>query len=96
MGLKGYRLWAMGQLDSTCRAPPRTAPRAATLPLRFAPLPYAPRHGVEAHPAAEGARQHRLHHRSLSRRAQQRGVAVQVAFEAAKFETEFSLHGFKG
>jgi hypothetical protein len=26
MGLKGYRLWAMGQLDSTCRAPPRTPP----------------------------------------------------------------------
>jgi hypothetical protein len=23
MGLKGYRLWGMGQLDSTCRAPPR-------------------------------------------------------------------------
>jgi hypothetical protein len=23
MGLKGYRLWSMGQLDSTCRAPPR-------------------------------------------------------------------------
>jgi hypothetical protein len=22
MGLKGYRLWVMGQLDSTCRAPP--------------------------------------------------------------------------
>jgi hypothetical protein len=22
MSLKGYRLWAMGQLDSTCRAPP--------------------------------------------------------------------------
>jgi hypothetical protein len=22
MGLKGYRLWGMGQLDSTCRAPP--------------------------------------------------------------------------
>jgi hypothetical protein len=22
MGLKGYRLWDMGQLDSTCRAPP--------------------------------------------------------------------------
>jgi hypothetical protein len=21
MGLKGYRLWVMGQLDSTCRAP---------------------------------------------------------------------------
>jgi hypothetical protein len=26
MGLKGYRLWVMGQLDSTCRAPPRGAP----------------------------------------------------------------------
>jgi hypothetical protein len=24
MGLKGYRLWVMGQLDSTCRAPPGT------------------------------------------------------------------------
>jgi hypothetical protein len=23
MGLKGYRLWATVQLDSTCRAPPR-------------------------------------------------------------------------
>jgi hypothetical protein len=23
MGLKGYRLWDMGQLDSTCSAPPR-------------------------------------------------------------------------
>jgi hypothetical protein len=22
MGLKGYRLWVMGQLDSTCTAPP--------------------------------------------------------------------------
>jgi hypothetical protein len=25
MGLKGYMLWVMGQLDSTCRAPPRAA-----------------------------------------------------------------------
>ena len=24
MGLKGYRLWVMGQLDSTCSAPPRS------------------------------------------------------------------------
>jgi hypothetical protein len=31
MGLKGYRLWAMGQLDSTCRAPPRGAARRAAL-----------------------------------------------------------------
>jgi hypothetical protein len=26
MGLKGCRLWVMGQLDSTCRAPPRGFP----------------------------------------------------------------------
>ena len=25
MGLKGYMLWVMGQLDSTCRAPPQVA-----------------------------------------------------------------------
>jgi hypothetical protein len=25
MGLKGYRLWDMGQLDSTCSAPPMCA-----------------------------------------------------------------------
>jgi hypothetical protein len=31
MGLKGYRLWAMGQLDSTCRAPPRAVGHAAEL-----------------------------------------------------------------
>jgi hypothetical protein len=35
MGLKGYRLWAMGQLDSTCRAPPH--PRVLVLyPLKIA------------------------------------------------------------
>jgi hypothetical protein len=27
MDLKGYRLWLMGQLDSTCRAPPRARNR---------------------------------------------------------------------
>jgi hypothetical protein len=26
MGLKGYRLWVMGQLDSTCTAPPDVTP----------------------------------------------------------------------
>jgi hypothetical protein len=38
MGLKGYRLWAMGQLDSTCRAPPREgldAKRGELLALRL-------------------------------------------------------------
>jgi hypothetical protein len=28
MGVKGYRLWAMGQLDSTCRTPPLPPPDA--------------------------------------------------------------------
>jgi hypothetical protein len=32
MDLKGYRLWVMGQLDSTCRAPPR----AREVPLLLA------------------------------------------------------------
>jgi hypothetical protein len=34
MGLKGYRLWVMGQLDSTCSAPPwctRSAPSSLTV-----------------------------------------------------------------
>jgi hypothetical protein len=41
MGLKGYRLWATGQLDSTCRAPPREwrpyvlAPPADSVAWRF-------------------------------------------------------------
>jgi hypothetical protein len=26
MGLKGYRLWVVDQLDSTCSAPPRQLP----------------------------------------------------------------------
>jgi hypothetical protein len=34
MGLKGYRLWAMGQLDSTCRAPPRARGRARFVAVR--------------------------------------------------------------
>jgi hypothetical protein len=32
MGLKGYRLWVMGQLDSTCRAPPM---RVSNTPCSF-------------------------------------------------------------
>jgi hypothetical protein len=40
MGLKGYRLWVMGQLDSTCRAPPRVLalPRGLEDALRRGPL----------------------------------------------------------
>jgi hypothetical protein len=45
MGLKVYRLWVMGQLDSTCRAPPGrlfarlpfTLPRKLPLALPLLP-----------------------------------------------------------
>jgi hypothetical protein len=33
MGLKGYRLWAMGHLESTCRAPPGTTTASAIVDL---------------------------------------------------------------
>jgi hypothetical protein len=33
MGLKGHRLWAMGQLDATCRAPPLHFPPRRRLAL---------------------------------------------------------------
>jgi hypothetical protein len=36
MGLKGYRLWVMGQLDSTCRAPPFAVQLRRILQLRAA------------------------------------------------------------
>jgi hypothetical protein len=35
MGLKGYRLWVMGKLDSTCRAPPLHRQRQYRLLLVF-------------------------------------------------------------
>jgi hypothetical protein len=36
MGLKGYRLWDMGQLDSTCRAPPQRELLRHLLAVRLA------------------------------------------------------------
>jgi hypothetical protein len=35
MGLKGYRLWVMGQLDSTCSAPPLILPPPKRLHFLF-------------------------------------------------------------
>jgi hypothetical protein len=58
MGLKGYRLWVMGQLDSTCRAPPMGSPMRGSLtwvssyPEWFRYVP----HG-------EGRRTHKHEHR---------------------------------
>jgi hypothetical protein len=43
MGLKGYRLWVMGQLDSTCRAPPEALAALHHPPLHEA-LPRRPQH----------------------------------------------------
>jgi hypothetical protein len=50
MGLKGYRLWVMGQLDSTCRAPTLTPPdpqlKGARCPGGFNPRAYQARNPV--------------------------------------------------
>jgi hypothetical protein len=47
MGLKGYRLWVMGQLDSTCSAPPYSPPPSPPLPSSHPPTP-----GEEPPPSA--------------------------------------------
>jgi hypothetical protein len=44
MGLKGYRLWVMGQLDSTCRAPPGHVQVALEELVDLAPLLLLDRH----------------------------------------------------
>jgi hypothetical protein len=55
MGLKGYRLWFMGQLDSTCTAPPCAAAPPLLLPAPSGPsasvCPSQPPHSRHA-PAA--------------------------------------------
>jgi hypothetical protein len=64
MDFKGYRLWATGQLDSTCRAPP---------------LPRTPGSQVnEAEPERKGPAGGRDD--GESRAAGYRGVALQVVY----------------
>ena len=41
MCLKGYSLWAMGQLDSTCKAPPLRVQDPHAAPLFVEVLPHA-------------------------------------------------------
>jgi hypothetical protein len=53
MGLKGYRLWVMGQLDSTCRAPPRE-PAAAAAAAAVVEALAAAAVAVAAQPKAAG------------------------------------------
>jgi hypothetical protein len=66
MGLKGYRLWVMGQGESTCSAPPRLQQASLTRVLRVfvAPLALA----------------HHVHHRAVvhSWQAGQRAVQLRV------------------
>jgi hypothetical protein len=52
MGLKGYRLWAMGQHDSTCRAPPWRPP-GWCYPLSLAAAPPPPPPAATFQPPAE-------------------------------------------
>jgi hypothetical protein len=66
MGFKGYRLWAMGQLDSTCRAPP-----LAKVP----PAPQAPPRPAAARAATAAVLPIILHHRRLTTAPTQRRLA---------------------
>jgi hypothetical protein len=52
MGLKGYRLWGMGQLDSTCRSPPRRATACVAVPSNSSAMPAPEVSGVGVAPAA--------------------------------------------
>jgi hypothetical protein len=65
MGLKVYRLWDMGQLDSTCRAPPRTRtlvrpgparPKPSNHPHRRLPRAVAPQVAFEKQTLKPGFR----------------------------------------
>jgi hypothetical protein len=83
----------MGQLDSTCTAPPVVQVRAlvrtqASQLIRRAPAPHgADEVAAEQHLGQVVARAVALHHR---------GVAVQVAFESKLWNQVFSLHMFIG
>jgi hypothetical protein len=79
MGLKGYRLWVMVQLDSTCSAPPRRT------------FPFHESSGdtssiARTAPAVASA---------LSNSAAFPVVALQVAFERQILKPVFHLIGFR-
>jgi hypothetical protein len=83
MGLKGYRLWVMGQLDSTCRAPPRH-PALPVFDVDVVNLQVIREaRGVDAEVQVHEAG------------AQLRVVALQVAFERQTLKPGFHLIGFR-
>jgi hypothetical protein len=86
MGLKGYRLWAMGQLDSTCRAPPRPLPSLTR--SAAASIECAASRACGATPGG-GFRSH-AHSSSVSH-----SVALQVAFERQTLKPVFHLIGYR-
>jgi hypothetical protein len=94
MGLKGYRLWVMGQLDSNVQSP-TDSPGGSGRPGHS-----CRRHGGGAQDGEQRAqRALREHGPSALLRVELRhllAVAVNVAFERAKFETRISLDRFKG
>jgi hypothetical protein len=62
MGLKGYRLWAMGQLDSTCSAPTHSLKPPGfnpfTYQVRNMPKIFAFKFNLYRYTAGDGARAH--------------------------------------
>jgi hypothetical protein len=82
MGLKDYRLWVMGQLDSTCRAPPRQRQQAVHRHLSAVILAPAPATATATAAATLATAAH------LS-------VALQVAFERQVLKRGFHFIGYR-
>jgi hypothetical protein len=82
MGLKGFRLWDTGQMHSTCSAPPRASVVVALAHRDASQVAAA------AAAAEEGAE-------FPSRRAPDRCVALQVAFERQILKPVFHSIGYR-
>ena len=107
MGLKGYRLWVMGQLDSMCRAPPHAVDhpleqRDRGLVVLVLHLRFGARGAFQVvHEHLAHAREEHQHQRGVTRGRYGRGgggtflgflvVAVQVAFKRQTLKPVFSL-----
>jgi hypothetical protein len=95
MGLKGYRLWIMGQLDSTCRAPPRRLRLRRWRRRRRRrgwTLRRARRRRRRRRAAAAAAGGYPWNTRGLSHLL----VTLYIAFDSKGLETRIPLDRFKG
>jgi hypothetical protein len=100
MGLKGYRLWVMGQLDSTCRAPPRHLRRHLqdVIERRVALQQFEQQRRIGVDPGAgfpAGFESSRDIKHALFWERQDLGVALQVAFERQTLKPVFHLIGYR-